>query len=131
MDQSAIAQRVIDHLFKQGRPAANYISDGDKTCCMYRMPDGRSCAVGCLIDDNFYTPAFENLTVQRREVQNAVKESINQPMYETDVALLAYLQSAHDRWAARKATAPDALLVGALRDIANDFNLNVIIPEIK
>ena len=30
------------------------------TCC-YRAPDGKKCAVGCLIPDELYTPDFENV----------------------------------------------------------------------
>jgi len=49
-----IFNKVSTHLLKQGRPARN--SEG---YCRYRTADGLSCAVGCLIPDEFYSPSFE------------------------------------------------------------------------
>lgn len=49
-----IFNKVSTHLLTQGRAARN-----SKGCCRYRTADGLSCAVGCLIPDEFYRPSFE------------------------------------------------------------------------
>ena len=48
-----IFDKVAAHLLKQGRPAR------EEDCCRYRTTDGLSCAVGCLIPDELYSPSFE------------------------------------------------------------------------
>lgn len=44
---------VVQHLYKQGRPAAE---DGT---CKYRTADGLMCAVGCRIPDEAYSPLMD------------------------------------------------------------------------
>lgn len=79
---------VVEHLFSQGRPAY----DGNRGC-MYRTHDGLRCAVGVLIPDDLYDPAFET-----NEVRVVIQE-----LFDTDLAdwrehkdLLIALQLAHD-----------------------------------
>lgn len=48
-----IFNKVAAHLLKQGRPAR------EEDRCRYRTTDGLSCAVGCLIPDELYSPSFE------------------------------------------------------------------------
>jgi hypothetical protein len=49
---------IVNHLRKQGRRAVN--AKG-RRC--YRTEDGRSCAAGCLIPDEKYSPGFEGSAV--------------------------------------------------------------------
>lgn len=53
MTSQEVFDKVVVHLRKQGRQA---VKDG---CCLYRSPEGLKCAVGCLIEDAEYSPAFE------------------------------------------------------------------------
>ena len=79
---------VVEHLFTQGRPAY----DGNRGC-MYRTHDGLRCAVGVLIPDDLYDPAFEM----------SKADSVIQELFDSDLAdwrehtnLLNDLQLAHD-----------------------------------
>lgn len=58
LNRTEIAQHIIDHLFTQRKQAAN------AELCAYRGEGQTSCAVGCLIKDEFYTPAIEGLSVR-------------------------------------------------------------------
>lgn len=51
-----MADTISSHLFTQGHPAM-----GSGFGCAYRGESGRSCAVGCLIDDEKYSPRMENM----------------------------------------------------------------------
>ena len=80
---------VVEHLFTQGRPAY----DGNRGC-MYRTHDGLRCAVGVLIPDDFYDPAFEK----------NIAATVIQELFDADLAdwreheyLLNALQLAHDK----------------------------------
>lgn len=46
--------RIIAHFTKDPRFG---VEDGD---CLYRASEGRKCAVGCLIPDELYNPAWEH-----------------------------------------------------------------------
>jgi hypothetical protein len=79
---------VVEHLFTQGRPAYDGISG-----CMYRAAGGLRCAVGVLIPDDLYDPAFENTRAS----------TLIQELFDSDLAdwrehtnLLNALQLAHD-----------------------------------
>ena len=57
MTAQEIFDTVLAHLRKQGEAAKSY--EGE---CVYRGPDGTSCAVGCLIPDELYDPLIEGLS---------------------------------------------------------------------
>ncbi len=52
---------VVSHLRAQGARSLN-----DENECTYRSVDGYSCAVGCLIPDDLYTPSLEGRLVNQR-----------------------------------------------------------------
>lgn len=80
---------VVEHLFKQNRVAKGY------GICSYRGDGGTSCAVGCLIDDFFYSPSLECKGISSEEVKSAVSES--GVMFSQNTGfMLAFLQSTHD-----------------------------------
>jgi hypothetical protein len=57
MTRQEMFDRVWQHFVVDGRPLARA---GDAAGnCYYRMPDGRRCALGVLISDEMYSPAFE------------------------------------------------------------------------
>ena len=79
---------VVEHLFKQGRPAYDGVQG-----CMYRTHDGLRCAVGVLIPDDLYDKAFESNQ----------SNFVIQKLLDADLAdwrehedLLMRLQSIHD-----------------------------------
>lgn len=95
-----IFDRVAAHLLTQNSKA----TDEAGRECMYRAPDGRKCAVGCLIDDKFYTADLESRTVSWPEVQDALELSMGCRMSQVTYKMLADLQRLHDgapveRWA--------------------------------
>lgn len=53
-----IWDRVNAHLLAQNAPA--YLMGGG---CRYKTPTGLKCAVGCLIDEQFYDESFEGVGV--------------------------------------------------------------------
>lgn len=90
---------VLAHLIKQGKRAMgdrplkmqNPLSDGFG--CMYKAPDGCSCAVGCLIPDELYRPEFEGEAIRSIiEIDDDMRTHFD----DVDVNLLRDLQRVHD-----------------------------------
>jgi hypothetical protein len=84
MTPQEIFDFVRSHIEKQGPSMEDDI-------CRYRMTDGKSCAVGCLIPDESYSPNMEGsplfLLVKNFKLPEYVVNN-----YE----ILAHLQLAHD-----------------------------------
>lgn len=82
---------VTTHLMMQRRPSAS--SAGSR----YRGPDGLQCALGCLIQDDHYSPTLEgNALGEKGSVLNALIDS-GVAMDEHGMhCLLSDLQTAHD-----------------------------------
>lgn len=62
-------QQVFDHvahhlLTQTARSVKPPAKPGDPDECVYRSPDGKTCAVGCLIADNEYIPMMEGASVR-------------------------------------------------------------------
>jgi len=55
MDEQVIYDKVCAHLAQQKTKSK---VDGADVCC-YRTPDGKRCAIGCLIPDEMYRPEME------------------------------------------------------------------------
>jgi len=90
MDKQEIFDKVATHLMTQlkraeKRRVPSYGSAGD-TYCRYRTDEGLSCAVGCLIKDEDYSPGMEG-----RSVHN-----LNLTYLKKEVYFLAKLQAIHD-----------------------------------
>ena len=66
-----IFSHVALHLHKQGAQALNAQKE-----CAYRDEQGRSCAVGCLIPDKYYTPAIEGPTVRAARPDNPFTQAL-------------------------------------------------------
>lgn len=86
MNAQEIFDKVVTHLRTQKSRAMLGNS------CAYRAPDGKMCAVGCLIPDELYDPKMENkgvmwLLVNKFTVPEFFKEHPN---------LLEELQTVHD-----------------------------------
>lgn len=53
MTKQKIFNMVATHLLTQNAKAESYYA------CMYRVPSGLKCAIGCLIPGDVYDPAYE------------------------------------------------------------------------
>jgi hypothetical protein len=84
---------VVSHLRAQGARSLN-----DENECTYRSVDGYSCAVGCLIPDDLYTPSLEGRLVnQIREDSTFNLQTKYLGLQSLDrAALLQRLQRIHD-----------------------------------
>ena len=86
---------VKEHLLKQDEKSL----DPYTLSCYYRgqNKDGKTlmCAVGCLIDDDFYSIDFENSSPSDIRVRAAIENSI--PNWAYNVDLLSELQNLHDQ----------------------------------
>lgn len=65
-----ISEKIRDHLTNQKEQSRNGGS------CAYRSHTGARCAVGCLVNDDFYSWVLEGLSVRRPAVLNAVCASL-------------------------------------------------------
>ena len=87
MNDQEIFDKVAAHLIKQGGPARDENND-----CAYRAPNGRTCAVGCLIPDSAYDPDMEG----RRAADPVVLDVLESLYPGADPALFSALQHVHD-----------------------------------
>jgi hypothetical protein len=129
MDKQAIFDKVTTHLLEQGRPAMN------EHGCAYRGEDGTKCAIGCLIPDDLYMPAFEeksvNLILRKFDVDKKLSAALgitpynpNDPYNQSDLKFLERLQLAHD--AAQEESSPAAIKSiwsSRFKIIAEDYGL--------
>lgn len=87
---------VKEHLLKQNEKSL----DPWSLSCYYRAQkengDVLMCAVGCLIDDNYYSDEFENSSPSDIRVRAAIEKSIINWGYNVD--LLSELQNIHDEY---------------------------------
>lgn len=76
----SISERIRDHLIKQKTRASKPYNDDDLACtqtfCAYRGDSGTMCAVGCLIEDEHYTPDMERKNAGSHDVSNGVAKSL-------------------------------------------------------
>lgn len=90
MTQQEILNKVVAHMRAQSAVAVTH----DGQCC-YRVPDSElRCAIGALIPDDIYSPAFERRTI-------AVLLEHDYPALKShfdgmDIDFLCALQNAHD-----------------------------------
>lgn len=92
MNTQEIFDTVANHLLTQNARAMRDNVGG----CAYRGKDGLTCAVGCLIADEFYDPALEGEGVSADEVVQALNESLGMPIGDREQDLLGHLQRIHD-----------------------------------
>lgn len=86
MTKQETFDRVVQHLRQQAAKAED--SNGG---CMYRTPDGKRCAVGALIPDELYRPAFEGFRIGGENPVTALMEHLGHSL-----PLLRDLQRLHD-----------------------------------
>ncbi len=81
---------VKQHLITQGEKSSS------TTSCYYRDSSKLSCAVGCLIEDQFYNVGLEFHNGDDPVVIEAVQKSL--PNWVINKDMLLYLQSIHDEY---------------------------------
>lgn len=95
MTLQEIFDKVYRHLLSQGKQAYDETRPG----CVYRSPDGLSCAIGCLIPNSLYYPALEGHGVRNMAIITVLKKAGVIPDIEDYwdyVVLLDNLQKIHD-----------------------------------
>ncbi|WP_323016405.1 hypothetical protein [Castellaniella sp.] len=122
MKSQEIFNRVLTHLRKQGHASFGSAGDNGETC-LYRGDNGDMCAVGCLITDEAYDPAFEGDDISEQRVLNAVETSIGR-ITKRQGELLMRLQRAHDFHLDRGM----GVWEGQMVCIAQNFNLKYTPP---
>lgn len=94
MKKKEVFIKMAEHLLNQGSKSTengNFSSD-----CLYRAPNGNKCAVGALINDEYYEEGLEGKTIDDKIVQQAVSASLESPLTKEDIDLLVDMQEAHD-----------------------------------
>lgn len=110
-----VFDKVLNHLRKQGK-AAVHSGEG----CAYRGEGGTSCAVGCLIPDEMYSPAMEGGSARtEKEAFPELYAAIDALGLRPHVGLLHALQREHDSSLIRSKPGWE----NAMRYIAREFQL--------
>lgn len=85
---------VVVHMLSQN--AKSIVETEFGTSCGYRGDQGRSCAIGCLIKDEFYNPDYEGQPCRDKRVKEALAKSGIEP--ESNQLMLSRLQHIHDNY---------------------------------
>ena len=93
MNNQEIFDTIVDHLYKQQVASVDTFKH-----CQYRGENGTSCAVGCLIKDEFYDPMFEGDGAADSTVVTMLEQSLDQKLSNKTISLLEDLQTVHDRY---------------------------------
>lgn len=88
--QAEIRPYVRAHLLAQNRQSLTRHAD---YMCAYRGRNGTSCAVGCLIKAEFYSPSIEGKTVY--DIRPILRQSLG---FEPDWDELNHFQTIHDSY---------------------------------
>jgi len=121
MTLQEIFDKAARHLMHMDGPSMDTIND----TCAYRGEDhgefnGKMCAVGVFIKDEFYDEGFEGRQMNSTDVElhNAIAKSIGQEKLTQDQAeLLAELQVAHDGPNGESNSSPDIWMVSVIKTL--------------
>lgn len=92
MNKFGMIRFVKAKLIEQGEPSA---FEGS---CLYRGTDGKKCAAGHLIKDEFYNEDLEGANCKIDPVREALLKS---GVKATNIELVRQMQVIHDRWVVR------------------------------
>lgn len=114
MDQQEVFNKVVTHLSNQGEKAM-FTDRHEEEICKYRL-DNLKCAIGCLIQDEFYSPKLESHTV----FSDLIKEALRKSGVDAgiDLFLLNRMQNIHD-------CSPIYRWPKDLKDLGKRYNLDV------
>jgi len=93
-------RRITHHLLTQNRKSETgnacwYKLDFQRLGLGSRHPELK-CAIGCLIDDKYYSIDLEGKPIDSPAIQEAVSLSLDEPVSSYDVKFLKRLQDIHD-----------------------------------
>ena len=95
MDMQELFNKAVGGIYNQGKPSYQPSMGSDAGVCMYRGPEGVKCAVGFIIDDEFYYERLEHSTVEAVEVTEAVNASIGRGITESEKVMMMRIQNVH------------------------------------
>ena len=124
MEAQEVFDQVVGHLRKQGAKAqsTSKVMPND-LFCVYRTKDGKSCAVGCLIRDDEYSPEMEQHPLKELlDLPDHICPSSLKERLMPNERLLARLQNCHDY-------SPIQDWEKCFSSIALEFNLEYSPPE--
>ena len=95
-----VFKKVEDHLLSQGEQSMKYPFD----VCAYRGEYGMSCAIGCLIKDEFYYEGLEGIAMWEDEKEEDRQMLLEEALIKSGIDLnpattymLSDLQDLHDQ----------------------------------
>jgi hypothetical protein len=91
--EADLFEYVANHLLTQNKQALNVDDE-----CVYRSNNGMRCSIGCLINGDHYNNSLEGQSLQESDLREAVENSIDRKLTETEVLLLISLQGVHDEY---------------------------------
>lgn len=91
MNTREMLEKAITHVIKQGKAATS--KEGQ---CRYRTAEGYMCAVGALINDEFYMDGIESHGIEETCTINVVEKSIGRCLERAEVNFLGEIQESHD-----------------------------------
>jgi len=92
MNSQEVFDFVVNHLRLQN---AKSVEDVEEGRCLYRGPEGRKCAVGCLIPDKNYSPYMEGRNIIAIACEGTLSYE-TQKLFVEHGNLLFGLQQVHD-----------------------------------
>lgn len=92
MNKRQVFKQVATHLLSQNEKSEAL---DDRNRCLYRS-GYLSCAVGCLISDDYYCETLEDLCADSIRVKKAISNSLKTTINAKDVSILLLLQRIHD-----------------------------------
>ena len=101
MNKKELFNKVKTHLLTQNAKA----EDTELDNCQYLAPDGKTCAVGCLISKELYDPEIEGVNIntpnrsfdERNSLLISLIEKSNDIVLSNDdIEMLMQLQTIHD-----------------------------------
>jgi hypothetical protein len=119
MTDQTMFDTVVTHLLTQ-----NSTSIGIGGTCLYRGPDNKRCAIGCLIPDEMYTKALEYKPVRILVENPALNSEIATYLSQFNLDLLIRVQQVHDAYQPK-----DWYLI--LRNVAAQFKLKFNPPKLQ
>ncbi len=91
LNKQEVFTKVKNHLLKQKQKATT----PDRAGCWYRTPDGRTCAIGCMISKKEYTPKFDERGLNVNALMNTFTDHVFK-FSKVEPEFLRRLQRIHD-----------------------------------
>lgn len=125
MNTQELFDKAISGLYEQNQPS----SDSMGKYCAYRGAHNTKCAVGHLIQDQFYVDTFEGHPCYKINIKAAIESSIGRKLTDKEVRLLGKLQRMHDNSLWDCYDSFREILLNTSSDIAKKFNLQPWTPN--